>query len=152
MSQSSGIDCKKNGAATPKKGHIHILIADDHAPMREVLVNLLQSQTDFDIVAQASNGREAVQLAKLLKPHVILMDVSMPEMNGIDATVRIRKMLPDTRIFGMSAASDAMTETIMREAGALTLLNKSEISISISDLIRTVHKKNGITPATRKRT
>ena len=61
-------------------GSIRILVADDHAPMRQVLVDFLQSQEDFDVVDQADTGRDAVQKVTALKPHVVLIDVSMPEV------------------------------------------------------------------------
>lgn len=121
-------------------GPIHILLADDHPMMRQALVTFLETQEDFKVVGQAENGREAVQLAKDLKPHVVLMDVSMPEMNGLDATAYIRNDFPDTRIIGLSSHNDSHTLQTMLRAGASEYLTKSDIYDKLADTIRRVHQ------------
>lgn len=120
---------------------IHILLADDHPMMRRALVAFLETQEDLKVVGQAANGRQAVQLAKDLKPHVVLMDVSMPEMNGFDATVYISNDFPDTRVIGLSSHSDSLTEQTMLNAGASEYLSKSDIYDKLVDTIRRVHQR-----------
>lgn len=125
---------KQTGAAD-KSDPIHILLADDHALMRQALVNLLHSQECFKVVAQASTGREAVQKATECKPHVVLMDVSMPEMNGIDATEHILNKLPDTRIIGLSMNNDPYTRGKMLSAGANAYLDKTDLPGQLVEII-----------------
>jgi DNA-binding NarL/FixJ family response regulator len=81
---------------------IRVLIADDHTIMLAGLRSLLEKQTDFDVVAEAENGRKAVQMAQEKKPDVVVMDVSMPDLNGIEATKQIIESLPETRVIALS--------------------------------------------------
>ena len=74
---------------------IRVFIADDHAVVRDGLCYLLEAQPDLTVVGDAGNGREAVALVKQLKPDVVLMDISMPELNGIDATTQIIQSVPE---------------------------------------------------------
>jgi DNA-binding NarL/FixJ family response regulator len=85
---------------------IRVLIADDHTIMLAGLRSLLEKQTDFDVVAEAENGRKAVQMAQEKKPDVVVMDVSMPDLNGIEATKQIIESLPETRVIALSMHSD----------------------------------------------
>ena len=126
----------KKTAAADKSEPIHILLADDHALMRQALIDLLHSQEDLMVVAQASTGREAVQKATECKPQVVLMDVSMPQMNGIDATAQILNKLPNTRIIGLSMHNDSHILKTMLDAGASEILTKSAISDKLVDTIR----------------
>lgn len=131
-------------------GPIHILLADDHPMMRRALVAFLETQEDLKVVGQAANGRQAVQLAKDLKPHVVLMDVSMPEMNGLDATVYIRNDFPDTRVIGLSSHNDSQIEKTMLNAGASEYITKSDIYDKLVDAIHRVHQggaKQGLCPS-----
>ena len=73
---------------------IRILLVDDHKIMRDGLSAVLEKESDFEVAAEAANGREALQCARTMHPDVIIMDVVMPEVNGIDATVQIRKEMP----------------------------------------------------------
>ena len=112
-------------AATATGPPISVLLADDHELMREGLVKLLQGQKDIDIVGVAADGREAVQLAAQLKPDVVLMDVSMPVMDGIEATAHITKMMPAARIIGLTMHRDPEIHKAMLNAGACLCLLKS---------------------------
>jgi len=85
---------------------IRIILADDHKIMREGLRALLEKQQDMEVVAEAKNGREAIEFAQDLKPDVVLMDVLMPDLNGIDATRQIINLLPGVKIIALSMHSD----------------------------------------------
>lgn len=97
---------------------IRIVIADDHRILREGVARLLADQPDFEIVGEAADGREAVELARRLQPDVVLMDVTMPELNGIDAAARVRVEAPAVRVLAMSMHIDTAVVTRMLQAGA----------------------------------
>ena len=77
---------------------IRILLADDHTILRAGLRMMLNAQPDFEVVGEAQDGRQAIQEAQRLQPDVILMDITMPDMNGIEATRQIKKVLPETKV------------------------------------------------------
>lgn len=118
---------------------IHVLLADDHKLMREALAKLLQDQKDLTVVGQAVNGNEAVHLAAELKPHVILMDVAMPELDGFEATARIKRIYPEIRIIGLSMHNDPDTQMKMFDAGASAYLTKTDASDTLVETIRRVY-------------
>jgi CheY-like chemotaxis protein len=118
-------------------GTIRVMLADDHAVMREGLARLLGEQGDLEIVGQATQGLEAVQLAAQLQPDVILMDISMPRMNGIEATRIIHQDFPEIRIIGLSMFEEPEQAQAMREAGAVNYLTKSGPS---ADLLRAIRE------------
>ena len=120
-------------------GHIRILLADDHQMMREALAKLLQGYIGLAIVGQAVNGREVIQLAAELTPHVILMDVSMPELDGFEATAQISRLQPDIRIIGLSMHNDAHTRQKMLDAGASAYLTKTGSPDTLVETIRRLH-------------
>jgi len=101
-----------------------VLLADDHAVMRQGLAALLQEEPDIEIVGQASDGRMAVELASQLRPDVIVMDVTMPRMGGVEATRLVHDEIPAIRIIGLSLHDEADMGNAMRQAGAVTYLNK----------------------------
>lgn len=82
---------------------IRIMIADDHAVVRQGLRMFLSLDDEFEVVGEAENGREALEQAKLLRPDIVLMDLLMPEMNGIDATEAIRRVLPGTEVIALTS-------------------------------------------------
>jgi signal transduction histidine kinase/ActR/RegA family two-component response regulator len=113
-------------ANRPKSGApIRVLLADDHIVMREGLARLLSQEPDIDIVGQAVDGQEAVRLAAALLPDVILMDISMPILNGVEATRAIRNDHCDIRIIGLSMFEEAERAQALRDAGAIGYLTKS---------------------------
>lgn len=111
--------------AVSASGKIRLLFADDHDVMRQGLINLVSGQTDIQVVGEAANGREAIELAKSLRPDVVVMDVSMPEMDGIEATRLIKAELPEIRVVGLSMYEDKQMAESMSEAGAEAFVSKS---------------------------
>lgn len=126
---------------------VQILLADDHKLMREGLSALLTQQPDIDVVAQASTGREAVQLSEKLSPAVVVMDVSMPDLNGIDATKQIISRRPGTRVIALSMHSDRQFVAEMFRAGASGYLLKDAAFEQLASAIRAVaHDQTFIAP------
>jgi DNA-binding NarL/FixJ family response regulator len=120
--------------------NIKIILADDHKLMREGLKSLLNQQTDITVIAQADNGREAVQLAERMEADVVVMDVSMPDLNGIDATRQIVSRAPKTRVIALSMHSDRQFVVEMLRAGAAGYMVKDSAFEELASAIRTVAK------------
>jgi len=119
---------------------IRVLIADDQALMREGLQTLLELSPGIRVVGQAANGEEAVALARKLQPDVVLMDVRMPVMDGVEATRRIRRELPDTQVIILSTFDDDEYIFEGLAAGAMGYLLKDVSSDELAEAIRTVHQ------------
>jgi len=117
---------------------IRVLIADDHKIMLAGLRSLLEKQTDFDVVGEADNGRKAVLMAQGKKPDVVVMDVSMPDMNGIEATTQITESLPETKVIALSMHSDKRFVMGMLRAGASGYLLKDCASEELANAIHQV--------------
>lgn len=117
---------------------IRIIIADDHKIVRDGLRVLLEKHSDMKVVAEAQDGREAIELAKKLLPTVIIMDITMPDLNGIDATRQIVAQSPHTRIIALSMHSDRQFVVRMLEAGACAYLLKNTAFTELALAIRTV--------------
>ena len=115
---------------------IGVLLADDHAVMRQGLASLLGAEDDIEVVGQAADGEQAVEKAQSLVPDVILMDVSMPRLNGVQATRIIHARQPDIRIIGLSMFDETDGATAMLEAGAVAYLTKTGESAKLLDAIR----------------
>jgi CheY-like chemotaxis protein len=115
---------------------IRVLLADDHQVMRRGLARLLQEELDIEVVGEADDGRTAVELARQTLPDVIVMDVSMPRMNGIEATRILSTDLPDIRVIGLSMYGEADRAQAMRDAGAVAYLNKCDPSEDLIAAIR----------------
>jgi DNA-binding NarL/FixJ family response regulator len=110
----------------PSRGpRLRVVLADDHKVMREGLAALLNEQTDMDVVGQAGNGREAVNLTCALGPDVVIMDVAMPLMAGDEATRQIKLHLPKTRVIALSMFEEAGVAETMQQAGAEGYLLKT---------------------------
>ena len=103
---------------------VRIILAEDHRITREGLVNLLQERPDMEVVGEAENGREAVRLAKELSPDLVIMDVTMPDLNGIDATRIITSGSNNTKVIALSMYSDKQFVQGMIQAGASGYLLK----------------------------
>jgi PAS domain S-box-containing protein len=115
---------------------VRVLLADDHRVMREGLAAMLDEEHDMEVVAQAGNGREAVDLAYQLAPDVVVMDVAMPVMPGDEATRQIKRHLPNTRVIALSMFDDTHVSRRMQKAGADTYLSKSGPSEELLAAIR----------------
>lgn len=103
---------------------ITILLADDHKIVRDGLRALLENQPDMKVIAEAENGRTAVQLAQQKRPQVVIMDISMPDLNGIEATRQMIRELPDIKVIALSMHSDRRYILRMFRAGAVGFLLK----------------------------
>jgi DNA-binding NarL/FixJ family response regulator len=103
---------------------VRIILAEDHRITREGLVNLLQERPDMEVVGEAENGREAVRLARELSPDLVIMDVTMPDLNGIDATRIITSGSNNTKVIALSMYSDKQFVQGMIQAGASGYLLK----------------------------
>jgi DNA-binding NarL/FixJ family response regulator len=115
---------------------IRVLLADDQALFREGLETLLSTHKDIEVIGQASNGQEAVDLALKLRPDVILMDMQMPVLNGIGATRRLKQTLPDCRVIVLTTFDDKETIFDALRAGAVGYLLKDVGSSQLAESIR----------------
>ena len=118
--------------------NVQIILADDHKLMREGLGSLLGQQGGITVVGQANNGREAVQLAEKHRPDVVVMDVSMPDLNGIDAPRQILSKGTKTKVIALSMHSDRQFVAEMFRAGAKGYLLKDSAFEELADAIRKV--------------
>jgi DNA-binding NarL/FixJ family response regulator len=103
-----------------------ILIADDNAFVRQKLCGLFSREADFEVCGEAENGREAIEEAQDLHPDLILLDLSMPVMNGLDATRVLKRVMPEVPVIMYSAYSDSFTEKEAHSPGVSALVSKSE--------------------------
>jgi DNA-binding NarL/FixJ family response regulator len=125
-----------------------ILLADDHAVVRQGFKMILAAQPDMEIVGEAGHGREAVELAEQLRPDVIVMDVAMPELNGIEATRRLAASLPHTRVLALSMHKDSVYVREILRAGARGYLLKDSVAADLVSAVRAVASGEGyISPA-----
>ena len=122
-------------AAREKDRNVRILLVDDHQVVREALATMLQKLSNFEIVGEAGNGHEAVDLAETLQPDVILMDINMPYMDGIEATRRIKEKHPAIHIIGLSMHEEADKAPAMRQAGATAYLQKDTAAETLVETI-----------------
>jgi PAS domain S-box-containing protein len=119
-------------------GRVRIMLADDHVVMREGLARLLGSEPDLEVVGEASDGLIAVDKARRLAPDIILMDLSMPNLNGVEATRIIRRDMPETRVIGLSMFEEGERAQAMLDAGASAYITKSGPANELLALIRSV--------------
>ncbi len=122
---------------------IRILLADDHAVVRQGFKMILAAQPDMEIVGEAGNGREALDLAGQLQPDVIVMDVAMPELNGIEATRRVADLSPRSRVLALSMHKDSVYVREILRAGARGYLLKDSISSDLLAAVRAIARGEG---------
>ena len=122
---------------------IRVLLADDHAVVRHGFARIVQGEPDLEVAGEASNGREALDMARELKPDVVVMDVSMPELNGIEATRRLLKECPRTRVLALSMHKDGVFVREMLRAGASGYLPKDSIDRELIAAVRALAAGDG---------
>lgn len=106
---------------------IDVLLVDDHPVMRQLLRELLESHDDLTIVGEAGSGEDAVTEVTKLQPSVVIVDITLPTMSGIQATELMKLRSPFTAIIGLTAGVQDHTETAMLAAGAVAIINKAEV-------------------------
>ena len=112
-------------------GRVRILLADDHTVVRQGLRKLLEERTDWEVIAEAGDGREAVRLADQHRPDVAILDVAMPLLNGIEATRQITKRVPGTHVLVLSMHADEAYVTQILQAGATGYLLKDSADVDL---------------------
>jgi len=120
-------------------GPIRILAVDDHPLLREGIAGLVAGQSDMSVVAQASNGREAIHQFRTHRPDITLMDLQMPEMNGVDAMIAIRGEFPEARIIVLTTYTGDVQVLRALKAGARAYLLKNLLHKELLETIRAVH-------------
>jgi len=131
---------------------ITVLLADDHTVVRQGLRALLEAEEDMTVVGEAENGRQAVQMAKRLQPEVVVMDIAMPQLNGLEATRQISKESPKSHVLILSSYSDDEYVQQLTDAGASGYLVKQTAATDLVAAIREARKGNAFfSPAISKR-
>ncbi len=115
----------RRAPAHPEAAACRILLVDDHAPTREEMASLLASRAGFQIVAQADSGEDAIQKARLLKPDLVVMDIFLPGISGVEATAVITRELPGVRVVALSNHCGSSVVRAFMGAGGLSYVRKS---------------------------
>jgi DNA-binding NarL/FixJ family response regulator len=119
---------------------IRVLLADDHALLREGIRALLSRENDLEVIGEAADGREAVTRCRTLRPDVVLMDIAMPGLGGLEAALEIRKESPDTKILVLTQYEDREYVTRFLKAGAAGYVLKKAAGAELASAIRSVFK------------
>ncbi len=122
----------------------HVLVVDDHDVVRQGLANLIEQQPDMEVVAEAGSGEEALELARRHRPHVVVMDVSLPGISGIEATRQLMAQLPHTCVIGLSVHAEDEVAEAMRSAGAQAYFQKCR---AVEELVQAVRRLTPTQPA-----
>lgn len=117
-----------------------VVLADDHAIVREALRILLEKESDIEVVGEAGNGRNALQIVRDMGPNVVVMDIGMPELNGIEATARMMERDPELKVIALSAYTDKRYVLEMLDAGAVGYITKAAAGTELLRAIRAVVK------------
>jgi two-component system response regulator NreC len=125
---------------------IRVLIVDDHAVVREGICSLLARRKDLEVVGQAAEGKQALAQVAVLQPDVVLMDISMPGMNGLEATQEIRKSFPGTRVLVLTQHENKEYVLPLLRAGAAGYIFKRARAHELVDAIRAVHTEGTYLP------
>jgi len=121
----SAVSGRRNDfSALQKSAVIRVLLVDDHAMVRQGLRSVLEGYADIEVVGEAGNGEEAIEQVIQSKPDVVLMDINMPRMNGVEATTRIKSLYPESIIIGLSVQTGGHAQQAILKAGAAMLLTK----------------------------
>jgi two-component system NarL family response regulator len=133
--------------STSAEQPIKILIADDHPVVREGLTAMIDRQPDMHVVAEAENGRQAVELAVRHEPDIVLMDLRMPEMGGVEVTVKLRQLLPNCRVIVLTTYDGDQDIVRALQSGARAYLLKDTFRAELLAAIRAVHGGESRIPA-----
>jgi DNA-binding NarL/FixJ family response regulator len=125
--------------ASPESPSIRVLVIDDHRLLRDGIAALLEGQDDMELVGQAGTGREGIEQFRILRPDITLMDLQMPNKNGIEAIIGIRHLEPDARVIVLTTYSGDVQAVRAMEAGARAYLLKNSLHEELLDTIRAVH-------------
>jgi DNA-binding NarL/FixJ family response regulator len=125
-------------------GKITVLLAEDHAVVREGLAELIRREADMEVAGEAGDGEEAVRLVKQLRPDIVLMDIAMPGLNGIEATRQIKATLPQTKILVLTAYDNPEFIAAVIEAGAVGYLLKNVRGKELTNAIRSAYEGESV--------
>jgi DNA-binding NarL/FixJ family response regulator len=120
---------------------MRILLVDDHTLVRQSLAHVLKSEPDIEIVGEAWDGKLAVEMTRALLPDIVLMDINMPVMNGIEATQRICAELPQVQVIGLSMYEHGEQAQPMLEAGAVAYVSKTDSPECLLETIRACYRR-----------
>lgn len=126
------------GQRGEKRAGIPVLLVDDHAMVRQGLRSVMEGYPNIDIIGEASNGDEALKLVEKRRPAVVLMDINMPKLNGIEATAKIKSEHPEVAVIGLSVNAESINQEAMKKAGASMLLAKEAVITELYNAILTV--------------
>lgn len=117
-------------------GRIRVLIVDDHVRMRKQILDLLNAHPDIHVIGEAGDGEEALRQCADLAPTVVVMDINMPKLNGIEATRLIKRNYPHVIVIGLSVNTGAQIERLMKEAGSHAIFQKENAVDQLPKAIR----------------
>lgn len=121
-----------------KSGPLRVLVVDDHVFIRRGVCGLFAEHSDFGVCAEAANGQEAINQVRKLNPHVVILDISMPVMTGLEAASEIRRIAPTTRIVMLTMHDGAAQRELARKAGADAFVTKTEAASQLIQVVRSV--------------
>jgi len=130
------------GGSLLKTTTVRILIADDHEIFRRGLRSLLESHSHWQVCGEAANGREAIDRVRELRPDVVVLDVTMPEVNGLEAAKEIRRQMPESKVVILSQHEPAVMKQSALAAGAGAYVTKSEVSRELMIAIESITSSN----------
>jgi DNA-binding NarL/FixJ family response regulator len=126
----------------PKPSKISVLLVEDHSIVRQGLKSVLEAGGDIEVVGEATDGKEALRKAKAIQPKVVVMDIAMPGMNGLDAARRLAEILPETKVLILSSYSEPQEVERALEAGAMGYVMKETASSEVVKAVRETSKGN----------
>jgi DNA-binding NarL/FixJ family response regulator len=118
---------------------MRVLLVDDHRPVRQVMARLLGAEPDIEVIAETGTGRNALELARQLAPEIVLMNVRLPGMSGIDTARAILSELPNVCVIGMTLVDNPAEAEAIREAGARACISKSGPAEELLRVVREIH-------------
>ena len=130
-------------AAAQQRPPILVLLVDDHAMVRQSLRAVLATYPNFEVVGEASNGEEALHYVQTLSPSVVVMDINMPRLNGIEATAKIKQIYPHVVVVGLSVNAAQENQSAMKAAGATRVISKeAAVEQLYEEIIESVNRRS----------